>query len=140
MSSYCVHTWGSTERKLPDSGHFRCLLKLATRKGWACVPTTWRKCLPQPRAGCSETGRILAKLPTFLEFQKLRLQDVALGTYKAIPCALPCALQYLGLGKSEEQALGSEFLVSVGKAHSFFRLHQPAEARPVRAPGKSHVS
>lgn len=63
MSSYCVHTWGSTERKLPDSGHFRCLLKLATRKGWACVPTTWRKgWLPWNGSGFSRTPYIL-RLP-----------------------------------------------------------------------------
>lgn len=113
MSSYCVHTWGSTERKLPDSGHFRCLLKPATRKGWACVLTTWRKCPPHPRAGCGATGQILAKLRTFLDFQKLRIQDVSLGTQKAIPCALPCALWPLDLGKSGEQALGSKVLVSL---------------------------
>jgi len=28
----------------------------------------------------------------------------------------------------------------MGKAHSSFKLHQPAEAWPVRVPGKSHVS
>ena len=66
MSSHCVNTWDSTERKLPDSGHFRHLLKL---RGKTCVPTTWRRCLSQPRAGHSEkwvglsiTKRILGSL------------------------------------------------------------------------------
>lgn len=37
MSSYCVHTWSSSERKLPDSGHFRSLLKLQG-KAWPVFP------------------------------------------------------------------------------------------------------
>lgn len=76
-------------------------------------------------------GRVLAELPTFLDFQKLRLQDVSLGTQKAILRALPCALRYLDLGKSGEQALGAEVHLFMGKAHLFFRFYQAGKVQPV---------
>lgn len=49
-------------------------LKLQGKAG--PVPTTQR-CLPQPRLSCKEVGGILANPPTFLDFQKLRLQTVS---------------------------------------------------------------